>query len=105
MASLYGLIFLHLRQGRLSTRSQFGVASYLAVQILHGALFIDCFIYGISPSKQKVVLWHSHPVAILAHKQNPQDTCISNISFYNPAQTVNQNIHHDAAYDVVRVAR
>lgn len=41
-----------------------GIVESLAVEVLFGTLFIDCFKCRILPTKCKVVSWHSGEVAI-----------------------------------------
>lgn len=73
---LDGSNFFYLHPGQLSICTWFGVAPYLPKETLHGASFIDHFIFGIFLAECKVVLWNSRPVAILARGQTLHDTCI-----------------------------
>lgn len=99
------LIHFHLRLGELSTHIWFSVALNLAVDTLLGTSFTYRFIRGIFPSERKVALWHSQPVTIIAHLRTPKDTCIPNNIRHSTAQAGDQNVYHDARYDVVRVAQ
>lgn len=59
-----GKILLHVCFAALCVQIWFGIVPNLAVSMLFSIPFIDRLISVIFPSKQKVVSWHSNPVAI-----------------------------------------
>lgn len=61
-----GNILRHVHFGFLFDRVWFGIVSNLALDMLVDTLSIDKVICGILPFESKVVLWHSHPAAILS---------------------------------------
>lgn len=70
-------ILLHVRLGDLRVEVWFGIVHNLAVDILIGTPFIDCFTRGIFLAECKVVPWHSHPVEIFSFTQRDQHICTS----------------------------
>lgn len=100
------LIIPNLRIGNLKSQVWFGFALQLAFKILLGIAFIDRFISGNFPSKQKAVPWHSRPVAITAKPKSPNtaqkahniaDKPVS-ASYYNKTEA-------KSLYDVARAAK
>lgn len=59
------LILLQVRFGTSLVRLWFGVVPNLAIDMLLSTSVINHLIQSIFSSEQKVVPWHSHPVAIL----------------------------------------
>lgn len=82
-----------------------GVALHFAAVNLLDISFIEQLICGFFTPERKEVHRHLQPVAIPALKQNQQDTRKSSTILHNPAQGVNQNIYHDAANNIAKVAR
>lgn len=57
-------ILFHIHTGALSIQVWFGIVPNLALDLLLGTLFIDCFIGSIFPYKQKFVPCEIHAGAI-----------------------------------------
>lgn len=62
-----GKILFHVRFGTLGVRIWFRIILNSTVNRLLDTSLIIRFIHGIFPSKQKVVSWHSHRIAIFEH--------------------------------------
>lgn len=65
---------LGVRMGYYRVRIVFGIVRSLVVPVLVGTSFVHRFVKGILPSKQKIVLYISKPVPLLAIKDMPEET-------------------------------
>lgn len=72
-----GTILLHVRLGDLYVQVGFGIIHNLAVKLLLGTSFTDCFTREILPAECKVVPRHFHPVAIISATQRNQHVLTS----------------------------
>lgn len=85
-----GYIMLHLRLEDLCARLWFGISPHLTVSMLLGTAFVVCFSYGICPSKRKLVLLHSHPVALLTNPKPAYSVNSTQSSHEKPEQMENE---------------
>lgn len=85
-----GIPPLFIGTGELLLRAWFGTVEGLAVYVLLGTTIVNRFMLVIFPAEQKMVSWHSRPVAIITAR-----TAINSINADVTVLNVNTKSHDD----------